>query len=155
MYESLRGDVSGQAPDPQAHLALASRHAARARKVQEIVKESGLKTAKDHFEAAVILVETSDPASLLLAQELALKAAEMGQSLGFRVAAEAIDKQLVVRGQPQRYGTQYEWVAVLQAWRLYPVESGTSDAERKAMGVPPLVELYAAEDRLNPTSKPR
>jgi hypothetical protein len=52
-------------------------------------------------------------------------------------------------GVAQRYGTQYVYEPVLKGWRLYPIDPRTTDAERKAMGVPPLDELKKAEDLLN------
>jgi hypothetical protein len=149
LYASLQADVAerrpGALPDPK----LEERHAARAAEVRQIVAKGELKTAKERFEAAVLLVEMDDAEDLKLAEVLAQQAAAEGERLGPRVAAEAIDKQLVLRHLPQRYGTQYEWVAVLGEWRLYPLDPKTTDSERQAVGVPPLTELYEGEKRMN------
>ncbi len=149
LYESLQSDVSGRTrggiPDPR----IAERHAARAAEVRKMVQQGELKTAEERFEAAVILVENDEPADLKLAEVLAQEAATGGEPLAPRVAAEAIDKQRVLAHEPQRYGTQYEWVAVLREWRLYSLDPNTTDSERRAMGVPPLAEIYEIEKKLN------
>ena len=96
-----------------------------------------------------------DLEDLKLSEQLALQSAEQGVQLGRRVAAEAIDKQLVRNRLPQRYGTQYEWVVALRAWRLFPIDPATTDADRRTMGVPPLVEIRAGEEKLNASSPVR
>lgn len=114
-----------------------------------MIDRGELTTAKEQFQASVILVESNDPADWKLSEQLAQQAATGGEHLAPRVVAEAIDKQRVLARMPQRYGTQYEWVAVLAEWRLYPVDPATTDAERQAMGVPPLAEIYELEKKLN------
>lgn len=155
LYTQLEQDAATSDPGAPPDMALLKRREERAKKAREIAAAHGLKGAADHLKASVILVETDDAGDLKLAEDLALEAAREGEPLGFRVAAEAADKVLVKRGLPQRYGTQYEWVPVIKAWRLYPVDARTSDAERRAMGVPPLAELYQGEERLNQTSNPK
>jgi hypothetical protein len=149
LYASLQSDVAehptGKGPD----LALWERHQERANEVREILAEGKLESRTDRFHAAVLLAETRDPECLALAEQLGREVGLEGEKLGFRVAAEAIDKQLVLRGLPQRYGTQYEWVFVLQAWRLYPIDPATTDADRRAMEIPPLLEVYEGEKRMN------
>jgi hypothetical protein len=132
-------------PDPR----IAERHAARAAEVHKMLAMGEITTPKQRFQASVLLVEADDLDDLKLAEELAQQAAAGGEHLAPRVAAEAIDKQLVLRHLPQRYGTQYEWVTVLGGWRLYPVDPKTTDAERREHGIPPLASLYEAEKRLN------
>ncbi len=117
--------------------------------MRQLLESNALKTAKEQFQAAVLLVETDDAANLKLAEELANHATLGGERLAPRVAAEAIDKQLMLRHEPQRYGTQYEWVAAFAQWRLYQLDTKTTDAERALVGVPPLADLYAGEKKLN------
>lgn len=132
-------------PDPASEAAIA----ARAREARRIVESGGLGSARDYLRAAVLLVESSSPADWALAAELGGKAAELGEPLGLRAAAEAIDKDLVHQGQRQRYGTQFAWDATNRVWRLHPIDPATTDAERNAMGVPTYAELIAAESALN------
>lgn len=132
-------------PDPAAVSAIA----ARAQAARRIVEAGELGSARDYLRAAVLLAESSSPADWALAAELGSKAAELGEPLGLRVAAEAIDKDLVRQGQRQRYGTQFAWDAAREVWRLHPIDPATTDAERNAMGVPTYAELIAAESALN------
>lgn len=149
MYTSLQADIAEHGHETELDPKLAQRHAERAAAVREMVEAGKVTKGVDRFHAAVLLVETDDPDDLKLSEQLALQSAEQGVDLARRVAAEAIDKQLVKKRLPQRYGTQYEWVAVLRAWRLYPIDPLTTDEDRRKMGVPPLAEIRKGEDRLN------
>jgi hypothetical protein len=155
MYASLKADIAEHGHETEFDPSLAERHAERAGRVREMVAAGEVTKGMDRFHASVILVETEDLENLKLAEQLALQSADQGVELGRRVAAEAIDKQLVKQGLPQRYGTQYEWVVVLRAWRLYPIDPRTTDADRRAMGVPSLAEIRAGEDKLNAVSRAR
>ena len=148
VYADFKSDIESHMGSHRDD-AMIKRQADRTAKVKKIADAHGLTTAQDNFEAAVILSATDDLDSLKLSETLALKAVEMGENKGFRVAAEATDKQMVKMGVAQRYGTQYVYEPVLKGWRLYPVDPRTTDAERKAMGVPPLDELRKGEELLN------
>ena len=149
MYASLHEDVSTPHPDNHDRQMFASRQESRIKKVHALLEQKKVVTPQDHLWAAVILVETDSMADLKTSYELALEAARLGEDRGFRVAAEAFDKQLLKQGMLQRYGTQYVWEPVLEAWRLYPLDPRTTDVERKAMGVEPLEELKKKEALLN------
>lgn len=148
LYAEVQHDPArdpGVRPDRE----LLERRAVRATKAREIAATGELKSASDLLKASVILVESDEAGDLKLAEELALLSARKGETLGLRVAAEAVDKAQIKQGLLQRYGTQYEWVPVLRAWRLYPIDPLTSDADRLAMGIPPMAELLKAEEQLN------
>ena len=155
MYASLQTDIADHGHETKFDPDLAKRNAERAAAARELVEAGEVTKGIDRFHAAVLLVETDDPDLLKMSEELAMQSAEQGVELGRRVAAEAMDKQLVRKGLPQRWGTQYEWVVVLQAWRLYPIDPTTTDAERRKMGVPSLAEIRQGEDRLNALVKTR
>lgn len=121
----------------------------RAQRARELATSGALKTGRDHFRAAVVLAESNDPKDWSLAASLGAKAAELGEPLGLRAAAEAIDKDLVSQGLPQRYGTQFAWDPQLGRWKLHPLDPTTTDAERASMGVPSYGELIQAEVVLN------
>jgi hypothetical protein len=153
MYAALQSDVAEQSRQEGFDPKIAQRHAERGAAVREMVEAGEVKKGTDKFHAAVLLVETDDLELLKMSEQLAFEAAAEGVDLARRVAAEAIDKQLVKRRLPQRYGTQYEWVHVLRAWRLYPIDPLTTDADRAAMGVPPLAEIRRGEARLNEATR--
>ncbi|MBL8859925.1 MAG: hypothetical protein JNL28_15565 [Planctomycetes bacterium] len=153
LYESLAREVSSTDPVRLPNAQTDARHHERADLVHEIYKEGGIKSAQDAFKAAVILVGTQRAADLQLAEELALRSAEMGEPRGMRVAAEAIDKRLMIAGHPQMYGTQYVFEFVLDSWRLYPIDPTTTDEDRAVMSVPTYAELLASEDAMNRAHK--
>ena len=153
LAKDQRDDVVTPVKTPEEAASRKQRAQDRAAKVRELLAQDGVGSAADRYYAALVLVQCPSEADLELAQQLALGAADQGEKLGFRVAAEAQDKLLVKRGMMQRYGTQFVWEPVLRAWRLYPMDPRTSDAERKAMGVPPLEELRQQEAALNKKDK--
>lgn len=126
-----------------------ARQEQRREKVRAFIDEERLESAEDFLYAGAILSSSPVQADLLTAQMAGLRAAELGEDRGFRVAAEAIDRHRMHNGLPQRFGTQYYYEEVLQKWRLYPVDPQTSDAERAAMGVEPLAVLAQKTELLN------
>lgn len=111
--------------------------------------DGALVSADDFLWASAALVTSDSTKDLDLARELALMAAELGDKRGFTVQAEAADKLLVAQARPQRYGTQYIFEPVHQRWKLYPVDTLTSDIERRSMGIPSLAELLKNVEDLN------
>jgi hypothetical protein len=137
LYEDFRSDLAHR--DPSAPQTI-ERHSERAARARAIAYGGQLETAEANFQAAVLLVETDEIQNLTLARELAFRAAELGEPLALRVAAEAIDKLMVRQGMHQVYGTQF----ILdpdRGWQLYPWDPRTTDVDRAAMGVEPLAEL--------------
>lgn len=126
-----------------------ARQAERYQLVHEWNANGTLVSADDFLWASAALVTSDATKDLDLASELALIAAELGESRGFTVQAEAADKLLVAQARPQRYGTQYIFEPVHQRWKLYPVDPLTSDVERRSMGVPSLAELLQKVEELN------
>jgi hypothetical protein len=127
----------------------AEQQARRIERVHQLADEGGISSAADHYFAGLILAASSGAEDLEIARTLGLKAGELGEARGFRVAAEAIDKGLRLKGEPQRYGTQISYLPVLKEWRLDPLDPRTTDEERSAMGVAPLAELNERERLLN------
>lgn len=125
------------------------RQASRRERVRAMVEAGEIHTSEDRIHAAAILLSGSELEDLTLAERLALEAGEAGEPAGFRLAAEAIDRQCVRRGVPQKYGTQAEYAPVLKRWRLYPIDGTVSDAQREAMGLPSLTELRQRAESYN------
>lgn len=151
LYRELREDDQAEIGDAGDARALAKRQRARIAEVRALRERGEIEGPADHLHAAAIAASSEELADLDLAEELALEAARLGEDRGFRVAAEAIDRRQVKLALPQRFGTQYVWDVPTARWKLYPVDPRTSDAERAAMGVPPVSELLAAEVLLNAT----
>lgn len=149
MVDETRRDLAAGGNFPGTDDHFVSEQQTRIEKVRAFHAEGELKSAKDYYNASWILVSSQKPEDLVLARDLALESAELGDDRAFRIAATAIDKLNRIDGKPQRYGTQYEYIEFLRRWRLYPVDPATTDAERESMGIEPLRELYEREDRLN------
>lgn len=151
MYDQLLQDVAGENPSSNDAEAIAARQKERIEVLRQMYKAGEIQGRDEQFKAAVILVDGDLLSDLMLAYDFALDAARQGDDRGFRVAAEAFDKEMVKQGLQQRYGTQFVYEPVIKAWRLYPCDPNTSDAERKAMGVAPMDELMKQAARLNRT----
>lgn len=144
-------DMETKAHSGDEMRAAEARTAKRVERVRQWIEHGEVKSADDHFHAALVLVQSNQEADLDEANAQALKAAELGENRGFRVSAEAFDKLMVKRGLAQRYGTQFMWEPVLRGWRLYATDPRTTDAERAAMGVPSMAQLLEQEKALNAT----
>lgn len=149
MYADLHAELNGRRIGPSEDVEGWERQEERLKEVRELRATGKLVSARDHLYAAVILVETNSEEDLVAAHELGLRAAELAEDKGLRVAAEAQDRLCVKHKVAQKYGTQFVYQPVLKAWRLYPVDPNTSDAERAAMGVEPMERLRAREAELN------
>lgn len=121
----------------------------RAVRAREIVEKDELASAQDAYRAAVILYDSQKIEDITLAQELATRAHKDGYSEGIRLVAHCMDRSLMMRRKPQHFGTQVVFEAVLTKWRLWDLEPATTDSERDAFGIAPLVELQARVGYLN------
>jgi hypothetical protein len=143
-----RGDTAYDTPD---YWQLRQRDAQRRSRASELLAQAGVSAPDDYFHAAVILQHGETLQDIWHAHELAQQAAELGatQSMGPKdsrwLAAAALDRWLMYQGKPQTYGTQF--VPDGKRWRLWDVESGTTDAERTAHHVPALQEQLKQAER--------
>lgn len=138
--ETEAGETSGPATRPIE---------SRAREVARMHEQGKIVHSEDMLIAALLLYDSRSLDNVMLSRELALRAVELGDLRGLPIAAEAEDIELMIRGLPQRYGTQYVYDPVLERWSLYPVNPKTSDSERRTMGIVSLEEARHREDVLN------
>ncbi|MFT7668576.1 MAG: hypothetical protein ACI8X5_001270 [Planctomycetota bacterium] len=135
MYSNSLSDRLGEGSFSTLKSRYVERQEERFVLVRGYIENGALITADDYIYAGAILSTSPFESDLVAAMASGLTAAEMGLDLGFRIAAESTDRFRMLRGEPQRYGTQYYYVEVLKQWRVYPVDPDTTDAERAAMGV--------------------
>ncbi len=106
----------------------------------------------DLYRAALIL-QHAEPAvanqCCLLANKLAIEAAEKGHPGAKFLAAAALDRHLIFSDLPQKYGTQYTRNRAGQ-FVLLAMDSQTSDSVRRAWNVPPLDSIQAELNRMSP-----
>ena len=134
--------------------SFAAASALRRAKVVKLVEQERAKQADDCFHAAAILAGSSAPEELARAEELARRALAIDPDLlaARPLVATAVDRRAMVAGKPQKYGTQI--VERDGRWQLHPVDPATTDAERAAMGLPPLADAQARAAALNPQPAP-
>jgi hypothetical protein len=111
--------------------------------------EQRVKSAGDHLWCAAVLYGSDASEDLELARKLALRAVELGEPRGLPLSAEIGDKELLARGLPQRYGTQVVFDDFLRRYRMWDLDPGTTDAERRAVGLPSLEELLGRVEELD------
>ena len=145
-----------QADRHAGSLDLVTRDRERRQRLDELFAEGAVRTAEDHFHAAMLLQHGGALDDYRRAHELASRAAELGHGMSARwLAAAALDRWLMHQGKPQKYGTQYRPEG--GRFRLWEVDPATTDEERAEWGVPPLAEaLRRAEemDNLVPRLRP-
>jgi hypothetical protein len=100
------------------------------------------------YFAAFIFQHGNCPEHYELAHELAELALDCGYTRARWISAASLDRSLMSRGLPQKYGTQY--IAYGDGpLNLYDYDPATTDEERAAYNVPPLRELLR---RVQPTT---
>jgi hypothetical protein len=143
-----RGELA-DAVSSDRRLALVERAAARREKALELVEQGRARQADDAFHAASLLVESDRPAEIEAAAALGRKALASDPDLlaARPLVATAVDRGRMLAGQPQLFGTQL--VEAGGIWKVYEVDSRTTDAERAEWGLPPLAEAHARAAELN------
>lgn len=144
LAEMFRQDQLDRTTQPIDWVALEQRDRNRREQALGLLAQGQLRTASDHYHAAMLFQHGGDSESYRLAHALATIAMTLApEQRGYRwLAAAAWDRLLMSHFQPQWYGTQYR--VDDQGWYLYPVAEGAvDDAGRLRMGVPSLEESRA------------
>ena len=141
LFEADQADRHGMNDD------LARRDLERRARLDELLAAGAVRSAEDHFHAAMLLQHGYALDDYRRAHELALRAHELGHGMSARwLAAAALDRWLMHQGKPQKYGTQYRGEG--GRFRLWDVDSATTDEERAAWGVPPLAQALAQAEEM-------
>lgn len=128
----------------------------RRARVLALAGQGQLKAAIDYFHAAMVMQHGSTVEDYALALEWSRKAcaldAETAMACWLSAAAE--DRYLQAQGKPQIWGTQYRRADGQSGpWTQEPFDrQARTDAQRKAMGVPPLAQ---SEQRLQQMNAPQ
>lgn len=123
---------------PEAVSRLRDHDAARRKRVYVMMELGEVQTMRDLYHASVILQHGDAPADFLTAHRLATVAAIMGHKTARWLLAATLDRYLMAVGQPQVYGTQFEYNAPETRYqlRLPILESVFLDFEKTMLGVP-------------------
>ena len=141
----------GTPPAAEATAAAVERAAGRRRAAWARVEGGGAKKPEDAFHAAAVLVESDRLAEVERATGLARQALAGDPDLlaARPLVATAVDREQMLAGKPQKYGTQLVENAGL--WKVYDVDPAVTDEERAEWGLPPLAEAHARAAELNRT----
>jgi len=118
--------------------------AARRARVLALMRDGALRTAADHYHAAMVFQHGSGLEDIRIAHALSTLASTLDpDEIRYRwLAAASWDRIMTTRLQPQWFGTQFHGDEA--GLFLYPVADGAvDDAERVRMGVPRLADTQA------------
>lgn len=145
IYDEDQGDRMPRGGKPIDWSVIGPRDRDRETRVKELYEAGSLRTGKDFYRAAMVLQHASRPEDYLLAHEFCLAALARGDQASRWLAAATEDRYLMNVGRPQRFGTQYRSDGPDRPVRLYEVGPGVTDALRRELGVPSLVEARKKE----------
>lgn len=132
---------------------VAKRDRAREARVYELLDSNQLRTALDYSNAAMIFQHGGDTIASGMAVKMMRKAIELDSSINKWLLAAAIDRDLMRKGQPQIYGTQYRKMGQDDPWVLYEIDTTkVSDEERREYGVETLAEQRIKVKMMNKKS---
>lgn len=138
MYENDQSERKVSNPD---WIELNRRDAERRQRVTELIASEKVKTAKDYYHAAMIFQHGTDTIDSGKAVAFMKKAVRLDPSMNKWLLAAAIDRDLMRKGEPQIYGTQYVKNGMDQPFELYELDSTKiTDAERREYNVRTLAE---------------
>ncbi|WP_126971269.1 tetratricopeptide repeat protein [Gynurincola endophyticus] len=120
-------------------------------RVFELIKDGQLRTGKDYLNAGIIFQHGNDTLASGMAVQSFEKALQLDSSLNRWWYAAAVDRDLMRKGQPQVYGTQFIKNQQTNGKFLrYTIDTTkVTDTERKYYGVETLAEQAEKERAMN------
>lgn len=113
----------------------------RKSKINELIKAGQIKTGRDYYHSAMIFQHGQDSLDSEMAVKLMQKAIEADSTIDKWLLAAAIDRDLMRKGKPQIYGTQFQKAYTDTKWKRYQLDSmQVTDEERKKYNVETLAE---------------
>lgn len=150
MYENDQSERMNGNPDWKE---LNQRDAKRRQRVSELLASKKVITAMDFYRAAMIFQHGTDTIDSGKAVELMKKAVKLDSTMNKWLLAAAIDRDLMRKGEPQIYGTQYVKNGNDQPFELYKIDTTKiSDEERKEYNVRTLAEQRSQVIAMNKKS---
>ena len=152
MFADDQRDRKG-GPDKIDWTVVQARDAKRRERVEQLATSGQIRSADDHYFAAMLLQHGEDEASYGRAFKFASRAVELDPSFvkARWLAAAAKDRYHMSRGEPQLYGTQYKRID--GKWWLWPVDFHVTDAERAEWCVEPLSSARQRLEKMNAKTK--
>jgi tetratricopeptide (TPR) repeat protein len=121
--------------------AIAERDKQRQARVYELLDSNRIRSSEDYYHAAMIFQHGMDTLASEMAIKMMQKAIELDPRRRKWLLAAAIDRDLMRKGKPQIYGTQYVRMGADDPWEMYELDSTKiTDKERREFGVETLAE---------------
>lgn len=122
----------------------------REKRVFELLDSNKVHTAKDYYNAAMIFQHGGDTIASSMAVKMMRQAVKLDTGINKWLLAAAIDRDLMRRGEPQIYGTQYTREGATTKWKLYTLDTTkVTDQERRAYNVRTLAEQQERVIQMN------
>lgn len=123
----------------------------RRSRVTRLYAEDKVKTAKDYLNAGIVFQHGNDTVASAMAVKSFEKAIKLDSTLNRWWYAAAVDRDLMRRGKPQLYGTQFiKNKAADGKWVRYKIDTTkVTDEERKYYRVETLKEQEEKERTMN------
>lgn len=113
----------------------------RQSRVYELLDSNRVLTSLDYSNAAMIFQHGGDTIASGMAVKMMRKAIALDSTINKWLLAAAIDRDLMRRGEPQIYGTQYYKQGADDPWELYELDTTkVTDTERIEYGVETLAQ---------------
>jgi len=122
----------------------------REKRVYEMLNSGQIVTGKDYYNSAMIFQHGNDTIASSMAVKHMKKAIELDTTINKWLLAAAIDRDLMRRGKPQIYGTQYVMNNGETKWKRYDIDTTqVTDEQRKFYNVEILKEQLVKERNMN------
>lgn len=122
----------------------------REKRVYEMINSGQIITGKDYYNSAMIFQHGNDTIASSMAVKHMKKAIELDTTINKWLLAAAIDRDLMRRGKPQIYGTQYVMNNGETKWKRYDIDTTqVTDEQRKFYNVETLAEQLVKERNMN------
>lgn len=117
---------------------LHDRDQTRCKRVYSMVEAGDVQTKNDLYHAAIILHHSDKVEDYVVAHRLAALSAIMGHKTARWLMAATLDRMLMCLGQPQIYGTQFEYSSSSGRYELkLPIQDSLIlNFEKKFLGIP-------------------
>lgn len=150
LKQMYQADQSARVSSSIDWAALNKQDSLRRRRLYELIKEGKLQTGQDYYHSAMILQHGNDTTASAMTVQLMKKALALDSTKNKWLLAAAIDRDLMLRNEPQIYGTQFIKSGKDIKWERYKIDSTkVSDEERKSYRVETLAEQRQKEWLMN------
>jgi len=131
-------------------IELSKNDSIREKRVYELLNSGQVKTGKDYYNGAMIFQHGKDTIASGMAVKMMKKALELDSTVNKWLYAAAVDRDLMRKGKPQIYGTQYVKMGQNAKFERYKIDATqVTDDQRKQYNVETLEQQKIKEREMN------